>query len=189
MRTTKIMKILKFYFTEVPPPPASQTQPPQPEDSDTPSLPASETVETTTTTEENATEPLVETKEIEEQTGADTQEASTEDVVENETCGTPQIGTPHDESDFEDNITVTVPPPHFQSNNIYRDRHINGRHISGRHMRPPGMDTPPKNPQMLQVKKCISLKLRTLNLRSLAFLFFFSISIVTRKAHRTVTKI
>lgn len=62
---------------------------------------------------------------------------------------TPRAETPHDESDFEDNITVTVPPPHFQSNNPYRERHLNGRH--GRHLKPPGMDTPPKNPSHHQV--------------------------------------
>lgn len=39
--------------------------------------------------------------------------------------------SPHDESDFEDNITVTVPKPHIHSNNYhdYRDRQsTNGRY-------------------------------------------------------------
>lgn len=62
---------------------------------------------------------------------------------EEEASETPRTGTPHDESDYEDNITVTVPPPHFQSNNSYRDRHLNGRH--GRHIRPGGMDDTSKN--------------------------------------------
>jgi E3 ubiquitin-protein ligase RBBP6 len=48
------------------------------------------------------------------------------------------------ESDYEDNITVTVPPPHLQSRGAYSHRHINGRH--GRPtMHPPGIETPPKH--------------------------------------------
>lgn len=48
-------------------------------------------------------------------------------------CGTPQTD-PHDESDYEDNITVTVPKPQSQSqalsgSSYYRDRsHMNGRY-------------------------------------------------------------
>lgn len=44
---------------------------------------------------------------------------------------TPRSGTPHDESDYDDNITVTVPKPQTISNNYhdYRDRpHMNGRY-------------------------------------------------------------
>lgn len=53
----------------------------------------------------------------------------------------------HEDSDFEDNITVTVPPPHLQSGNLYRDRHLNGRH--GRHLKHSGgMETSPKNPTL-----------------------------------------
>lgn len=39
--------------------------------------------------------------------------------------------TPHDESDYEDNITVTVPSAHLQSGEAFRDFHLNGQ---GRHM-------------------------------------------------------
>lgn len=47
----------------------------------------------------------------------------------------------HEDSDFEDNITVTVPPPHFPSGgHVYRDRHMNGRHSRHRH----GIDGPNK---------------------------------------------
>lgn len=64
------------------------------------------------------------------------------------TPATPRNDSGHDDSDFEDNITVTVPPAHLQAGNIYRDRHMNGRH--GRHHRhTAGMDTPPKNPQLV----------------------------------------
>ncbi|XP_037902922.1 E3 ubiquitin-protein ligase RBBP6 isoform X2 [Hermetia illucens] len=53
----------------------------------------------------------------------------------------------HDEieSDFEDNITVTVPPAHLISHqrSEYRERPYNGRH--SRHLRPPGMDGSPKH--------------------------------------------
>lgn len=74
--------------------------------------------------------------------------ALNEEYEERHACDTPRTGTPHEESDFEDNITVTVPPPQLQSNNPFRDewngRHMNGRHQ--RHVRPPGMETPPKNP-------------------------------------------
>lgn len=45
--------------------------------------------------------------------------------------------TPHEESDYEDNITVTVPPAHLQSGDAFRDFHLNGR---GRHMSS-GMET------------------------------------------------
>lgn len=38
-----------------------------------------------------------------------------------------------DESDVEDNITVTVPPAHQQSRNAYRDRQINGQRWGMRH--------------------------------------------------------
>lgn len=54
------------------------------------------------------------------------------------------ITPPHDESDYEDNITVTVPPAHLQSGEAFiRDQQqLNGRQGY------PGMstetDTPPK---------------------------------------------
>lgn len=68
--------------------------------------------------------------------------------------------SPHDESDYEDNITVTVPPAHLQSGDAFRDRHLNGGGVGGggyphRHLMPPGMDTPPtgiiSHAQRLQV--------------------------------------
>lgn len=46
--------------------------------------------------------------------------------------------TPHEESDYEDNITVTVPPAHLQSGDAFRDFHLNGR---GRHHTSSGMDS------------------------------------------------
>lgn len=71
-------------------------------------------------------------------------------LVEKESCDTPRTGTPHEESDFEDNITVTVPTVQMQNNTSYHDRHLNGRH--GRYgMKPPGLDTPPKNSHNYQV--------------------------------------
>lgn len=59
-----------------------------------------------------------------------------------------------DDSDYEDNITVTVPPPHTQGN-IYRDRQLNGRH--GRHHRHnTDLGTPPRNaPHLVSRKKFI----------------------------------
>ena len=53
--------------------------------------------------------------------------------------------SPHEESDYEDNITVTVPPAHLQSGNAFRDHHMNGR-PPHRHLMPPGLDTPPSHP-------------------------------------------
>lgn len=55
-----------------------------------------------------------------------------------ETTDEQRAETPHEESDYEDNITVTVPPAHLQSGEAFRDRHLNGR---GRHMVSSGMDT------------------------------------------------
>ncbi|XP_031620939.1 E3 ubiquitin-protein ligase RBBP6 isoform X2 [Contarinia nasturtii] len=45
-------------------------------------------------------------------------------------CDTSRAGSPHDESDFEDNIIVTVPKPQSQNNYLdYRDRqNLNGRY-------------------------------------------------------------
>lgn len=83
------------------------------------------------------------------------EKVSTAGYEDKNACDTPRTGTPHEESDFEDNITVTVPPPQLQSNNSYRDewngRHMNGRHQ--RHVRPPGMETPPKNPHVHHVRE------------------------------------
>lgn len=66
-----------------------------------------------------------------------------------ETITTP----PHDESDYEDNITVTVPPPHLQSGEAFiRDqRHLNGRH--GRPGMSSGMESPSKSSHQIQVVK------------------------------------
>lgn len=69
---------------------------------------------------------------------------------------TARAESPHDESDYEDNITVTVPPAHLQSGDAFRDRHLNGGGgYPHRHLMPPGMDTPPtaisSHAQRLQV--------------------------------------
>lgn len=58
---------------------------------------------------------------------------------------------PHDESDYEDNITVTVPPAHLQSGEQFiRDQiHFNGRH--GFPGMSTGMETPPKSSHHIQV--------------------------------------
>lgn len=87
----------------------------------------------------------------------DTQEESTQRTDEatisqstpnaNENTESPRIES-HEDSDFEDNITVTVPPPHLQSGQPYRDRHLNGRHGGRHHHHHGGMDTPPKNPHL-----------------------------------------
>lgn len=45
------------------------------------------------------------------------------------------------ESDFDDNITVTVPPPHLTSHGAYQERFYHGRHPR---LKPPGIETPPK---------------------------------------------
>lgn len=47
------------------------------------------------------------------------------------------------ESDYEDNITVTVPPPHLTSHNAYEKRNYHGLRLGPR-IYPPGLDTPPK---------------------------------------------
>lgn len=49
--------------------------------------------------------------------------------------------TPHDESDFEDNITVTVPKPHSHSSstttaNSYHDYRERQSGMNGRYIRP-----------------------------------------------------
>lgn len=46
------------------------------------------------------------------------------------------------ESDFEDNITVTVPPAHLTSHVAFEKRNYHHRH--GSRLYPPGLDTPPK---------------------------------------------
>lgn len=58
---------------------------------------------------------------------------------------------PHDESDYEDNITVTVPPAHLQSGEQFiRDQiHYNGRH--GFPGMSTDMETPPKSSHQIQV--------------------------------------
>lgn len=91
---------------------------------------------------------------VDELVNSGEEKASTIEYEERNACDTPRTGTPHEESDFEDNITVTVPPPQLQSN-AFRDewngRHLNGRHQ--RHVRPPGMETPPKNPHLHHVSE------------------------------------
>lgn len=67
-------------------------------------------------------------------------------VTEDDTVG---AETPHEESDYEDNIAVTVPPAHLQNRVTFRG-HMNGRH--SRHMKQPGLeDTPPKPHHHIQV--------------------------------------
>lgn len=77
-------------------------------------------------------EPITETQEEET---SNPPEADEPKVPENEEvsreCDTPRAETPHDESDFEDNIIVTVPKPqsHIHNYHDYRDRqNINGRY-------------------------------------------------------------
>uniref|UniRef100_A0A182IJJ9 Uncharacterized protein n=1 Tax=Anopheles atroparvus TaxID=41427 RepID=A0A182IJJ9_ANOAO len=53
------------------------------------------------------------------------------------------------ESDYEDNITVTVPPAHLQSRGAFRG-HYNGGRPGMRHGgKPHGLDTPPNERQLL----------------------------------------
>lgn len=62
--------------------------------------------------------------EVEEPKESENEDASRE-------CDTSRAETPHDESDFEDNIIVTVPKPQTHSHNYhdYRDRqNMNGRY-------------------------------------------------------------
>lgn len=55
----------------------------------------------------------------------------------------PGVEDKDNESDYEDNITVTVPPAHTTSHGAFRERnYIPPRH---RHPKPPGLDTPPKH--------------------------------------------
>lgn len=60
--------------------------------------------------------------------------------------------TPHDESDFEDNITVTVPKPQTHTNNYhdYRDRqNMNGRYNRSSNVNE--VEASPSQPQSHQV--------------------------------------
>ncbi len=84
-------------------------------------------------------EPVASPKEVPEEPNTVTPEEADNNKEETEkpdekTADEPRPETPHDESDYEDNITVTVPPAHLQSGEAFRDFHLNGR---GRHM----MDT------------------------------------------------
>lgn len=48
--------------------------------------------------------------------------------------GRPPVGAESPESDYEDNITVTVPSARLQSGDLYRDMYPNGRpSLGGRH--------------------------------------------------------
>lgn len=130
----------------------------EPSSSESSAQPSSETTVTTTTPDvAPATASNVSDARIDSSANVDERATSTDSksspAYEDRNAGdTPRTGTPHDESDFEDNITVTVPPPQLQSN-AFRDewngRHMNGRHQ--RHVRPPGMETPPKNPHLHHV--------------------------------------
>lgn len=82
-------------------------------------------------------EPASSPKEVTEEPIAANEEEAEEDKTETEKpaesaeAEEQRAETPHDESDYEDNITVTVPPAHAQSGEAFRDFHLNGR---GRHM-------------------------------------------------------
>lgn len=86
---------------------------------------------------EEASEPVTSPKEVTEEPAAPNEEevendkTETEKPAENTPADEQRPETPHDESDYEDNITVTVPPAHLQSGDAFRDFHLNGR---GRHM-------------------------------------------------------
>lgn len=81
-------------------------------------------------------EPEPSPKEVVEEPRAPTPEEAATNTTEKEKPAEKPVEeqraeTPHDESDYEDNITVTVPPAHLQSGEAFRDFHLNGR---GRHM-------------------------------------------------------
>lgn len=86
-------------------------------------------IKPTTTEESNVAKP-----EEEKPTPTAETEVSKEQEKEEEAsrdCDSPRAESTHDESDYEDNITVTVPKPQTHTNNYhdYRDRqHMNGRY-------------------------------------------------------------
>lgn len=82
-------------------------------------------------------EPVASPKEVAEEPSAATPEVEADDgkmeaepEKPDDKTAEERADTPHDESDYEDNITVTVPPAHLQSGEAFRDFHLNGR---GRH--------------------------------------------------------
>lgn len=80
--------------------------------------------------------PVPSPKEVAEEPSAPTPEETVPNATEKEKPAEKVVDeqraeTPHEESDYEDNITVTVPPAHLQSGDAFRDFHLNGR---GRHM-------------------------------------------------------
>lgn len=86
-------------------------------------------------------------------------EADEPKELQNE-CNTSRAETPHDESDFEDNIIVTVPKPQTHSHNYhdYRDRqNMNGRYNRSSNVNE--VETPTNQSQSHQVS---SLKLYNL---------------------------
>ena len=69
-----------------------------------------------------------------------------EDIHEDLSDGSPAHDSREmdNESDYEDNISVTVPPVHVQNRGAFRG-HYNGRQHSSRHSRHHGVDTPPSS--------------------------------------------
>lgn len=106
-------------------PPAEEPQKQVEENTtETPVTPAYEEPKAEEPSEEAKTSPKTNQNPIQSET-----EENTGDKSPN--ADTPRSGTPHDESDYDDNITVTVPKPQTLSNNYhdYRDRlHMNGRY-------------------------------------------------------------
>lgn len=87
-------------------------------------------------------EPVPSPKEVAEEPNVSTPEEAVKNTTEKEkpaekAADEQRAETPHEESDYEDNITVTVPPAHLQSGDAFRDFHLNGR---GRHMTSSGME-------------------------------------------------
>lgn len=67
-------------------------------------------------------------------------------------CDTPRAETPHDESDYEDNIVVTVPKPQTHTNNYHDYRqNMNGRYNRSTNINE--VETPSNQPQSHQVSK------------------------------------
>lgn len=142
--TTHIL-IMLCHFSEV-----LQKPPPQPQEVNEAQVAAHAVPEPAGPAIEASAAPSKASEEARSTITEKVEEAATSQETPQQNTESPRAETPHEESDFEDNITVTVPPPHLQSGNAFRDRHLNGRH--GRHKKHSGgMDTPPKTPQVLQV--------------------------------------
>lgn len=90
-------------------------------------------------------EKLIEEEVItEEKETAETLDENVEEekLTRDETTPPPPGEDKDNESDYEDNITVTCPPAHSTSHGAFRERNYIPRH---RLPKPPGLDTPPKH--------------------------------------------